>query len=224
MIGAEYGVENTAGYISRFIDLEYELPAASDEQFAELLFSRLEINDYFNGRSNGQTELRDLLKSAVQFSKMFGFSLRTFERYLTQMAVILRTTPPNKLFFPTFAAFLTALKVAKPTIFRDFVTEAISSEEVLKIAQNLPGGVEYFSSYQSVRVEAHLVTSFIDHDERGKIMERYVSMTLDESLSGEVQDRARAISETLKHNYLYENVNVVRYLAKKLNFAQGFAA
>jgi hypothetical protein len=114
-VKSQYGQEVDAdGFLRRFIDLNVNLPEPTIEKYCQLLFERLQLQEVFAKRRNGNSERDALMRAFVNLAKSYHFSLRVIEQCFTELNLILRTTPSNTRLFSYLLAFLVALKTARP--------------------------------------------------------------------------------------------------------------
>jgi hypothetical protein len=211
--------------VTRFIDLDYRVPEPSIEEFVQMLFSQLDVNCYFTESHVVRREGDSLLYSVVTISTMFGCSLRSIDRCLPQIVVIMRTTPKTEILYPSFIALLVILKIASSDEYDAFVRCATSGQDLVAHLKTLPGGSEYLSSHDSLFVEAFLVTAFID-DEKGlqDIKLAYEAKVGDESTPQREKNRAARIAKFLEDFYWEGRQHFIKALIAKIELTKEFVS
>lgn len=107
-------------YLRRFIDFSFQLPKPLTRAFAELLQTRFNMLDFFQGRSNAQVQYNRFLPAFINTSNWLDLDLRTQEQCFTRLNAIFRMWPAEK-YLPTDAfCVLVGLRVGKPELFESF--------------------------------------------------------------------------------------------------------
>lgn len=118
---------NVNGYLARFIDVEYTLPEPKPELYADFMYKRLELREFYSKRTcdneveYNQTILRELIR-------VFGLTLRIQEKLFFRLVTILNTTPMNNYLYEPLLTFLLCLKSADADLYYDICRFKISYE------------------------------------------------------------------------------------------------
>lgn len=164
-----YGKEmDEDGYLRRFIDLNINLPEPTIERFCESLFDKFKLDEVFEKRKSGRDEYETLLKVFTNLSKDYGFSLRVIEQCLTEINLVLRTTPPNYKLFPHLVALLVALKTHKPKTYSLLQRSELTHIEIKKILDDIKVELQNKDSiyeWMLVHFEVYLLYGYIKYED-----------------------------------------------------------
>ena len=143
-VKAVYGADFDAlGYLKRFIDIEFSLPAAGKNLFINHLLTHFELDAYFKGRTAGETvyDRENLLRTLSVVCS--GMSLRSIEQLLSKIKLISLTVPSNQYFYPEFMVFMLLVKEGYPEIYSEFSRPDVSGDELLSVVDNVfPGDMD----------------------------------------------------------------------------------
>jgi len=165
-----YGKEmDEDGYLRRFIDLNINLPEPTTENYCQSLFEKFQFGEVFEKRKNGMDEYDTLFRVFTNLSKDYRFSLRVIEQCLTEINLVLRTTPLNHKLFPHLVALLVALKTHKPKLYSLLQRSELTYTEVKKILDEITKELENKDSiyeWMLVHFEVYLLYGYIRHEDR----------------------------------------------------------
>jgi hypothetical protein len=211
------------GYLRRFIDLEYQLPEASSEDFCDYLLSQFGFEEFFGNRRGGDREKWDFLETFVKLSEVFGFSLRVQEQCFTRLSIVFRTTPPIRYpLFPPFLAFLIAFRAANRSLYNRFVAGEVSSQDVIGFIKEQPIGEDFMDEAHGVHVEAYLLSAHCRPGDLSHLIDGYYAKLEDDSVSKEQRHRYDTILGILKDLDRHRICPVVSYLAQKIEISERF--
>jgi hypothetical protein len=137
------------------------------------------------------------------------------------MLIILRTTPPNAYLFATQLVLLLCLRVANRELYTRYCNGHAAASDMLTYLRSVPGGATFIASPEGEWVEAHLVVGMTDDSAREAELARYREIAKQETISSEVQQRAKRIAG----HFLWIGTkvnNMTRYLFKKIEMAHRF--
>ncbi|WP_176955032.1 P-loop NTPase fold protein [Rhodoferax sp. OV413] len=159
---AVYGEKiNAQEYLRRFIDIEYALPVIKGKAFTELLLKKFDLDGAFEKRSH--PELRHDREQFVDFfsavADVAGLSLRTRERCITRLQVVIEQTPHNNYLFAPLIALLIVLRVINKDLFSSLQKGIASAMDVMEYLKGLPGGGGFVASHEGVVLEIGLILS-----------------------------------------------------------------
>lgn len=223
-IKAQYSPDMSVdGYLRRFIDLEYQLPAANVKDFCDYVFEQTNLKEFFRQRNErDQQEAVELLDVLKSLSEIFDFSLRVIEQCFTQLNIALLTIPNNRLIFPSFLAFLIALKAANRKLYNQFIKGEISSQQVLDSIKEQPKGNDFLNDDYGWRLEAHVRSAHCTHDDYASLINDYAAKAKDNTYSHEQQARFDYLARELSNFRVKRYFKPAEYLAKKIEISERF--
>ncbi|MEO5796556.1 MAG: P-loop NTPase fold protein [Rhodoferax sp.] len=171
---AVYGEKiNAQEYLRRFIDIEYMLPVIKGEAFTELLFKIFNLDEIFAKRSN--SELRYDRKHFVEFFSAIAdvteLSLRTRERCIARLQVVMDQTPENNYLFAPLIALLIVLRTINKSLFISLKNGSTAASDVMHYLRGLPGGLDFIETRMGILLEIGLVLA----DENGERKDEVLS-------------------------------------------------
>jgi hypothetical protein len=168
-IAAVYGQDiNAAEYLRRFIDLEYAIPAINNKKFVESLLSRFELDEIFASRASSETryDRSNIVDFFSALAEAIPLSLRTQERCMTRLRVVMDQTPANHYLDPVLVAVLIVLRASAPNLFEQLRLGTATHTDVMSYLGALPGGRKIVTNRLGMAIEAFLITA--DDDEERK--------------------------------------------------------
>ena len=168
-IAAVYGQDiNAAEYLRRFIDLEYAIPAINNKKFVESLLSRFELDEIFASRASSETryDRSNIVDFFSALAEAIPLSLRTQERCMTRLRVVMDQTPANDYLDPVLVAVLIVLRASAPNLFEQLRLGTATHTDVMSYLGALPGGRKIVTNRLGMAIEAFLITA--DDDEERK--------------------------------------------------------
>ena len=142
-IKAVYGAEiDAAEYLRRFFNLEYGIPIADTQRYISSLITRFDLDPIFNERNSSIT--RYDRKHFVEYLNIIaiamGLSLRTIERCITRLRIVMDQTPSNQILDPILLALLIVLHFNQPEYFSRIINGQVPPEDVIKDLTSLSNG------------------------------------------------------------------------------------
>ncbi len=132
-----YGTEfNTDGYLRRFIDQTYRLPLPVYEEFAYVLWQKLDLESII------QSHRKIIVyRSAPQLSSLFAtcaksfqLTLREQEQCMSKFRAIVIISKSNEIhLFPLFMFFLIMAQIKMPDAYNDFHIGTINLQQFYRI-------------------------------------------------------------------------------------------
>lgn len=194
---------DAAEYLRRFIDLEYGLPLASTKKFTTSLLVRSGLDRLFADRKGeGAQDGNYFIEFFTATADLFGLSLRTRERCITRLRVVMDQTPSNRYLEPILVALLLVLRSSAVDVFRGFVSGETSPEEVMTFLRGFPGAKELLKNRIELIMEAQLI-AFDPDDSRVEARNRRLTAAAASEHTDE-KERARA-GELLALRRHFEN-------------------
>ncbi|WP_339492276.1 KAP family P-loop NTPase fold protein [Pseudomonas sp. EA_15y_Pfl2_R67] len=152
-VNAVYGSEfDAAGYLKRFIDIEFSLPSAELDTYINHLFVSFDLDAYFAGRKGRDTAFDKENLIRVLNIVCGGMSLRSIEQLLTRIKLVSLTVPNNNYFYPEYTVFLLRVKDLYPAVYSNFCRKDFDGEEMLGvISKVLHGGEDIIWAKQYIQ-------------------------------------------------------------------------
>lgn len=201
-IASVYGVGiNSAEYLRRFIDLEYELPAASSKQFVTSLFSRFGLDEVFAKRTHHEL-IHDKQNFIAYFSELaqaISMSLRAQERCFTRLCVVMDQTPDNYYLEPIMVALLIALRSNNPALYKALVSGQATAKDLFKYLNGLTAGEILTSGRTGEIIEGYLIHLDIDDARSENIIKEYKAVAADEKQPKIERERALEVVRFIDH-------------------------
>lgn len=146
-VKAVYGADfDAAGYLKRFIDIEYGLPDPDLDVFVDYLFERNDFEAYF--RSSGAHDLQrdgQSLRSNMQLlAKSQRLSLRSIEQLFARLKLLIISTPANQPFHPDITLYLIYLKEYDRLAYEGFVVGGSEAQRSIDLIPEV-----FHSGYES---------------------------------------------------------------------------
>lgn len=159
-IAAVYGQDiNAPEYLRRFIDLEYAVPTIKTKKFVETLLARFGLDEIFATRTGSETryDRSNFIDFFSALAEAIPLSLRTQERCMTRLRVVMDQTPANYYLDPVLVAVLIVLRASSPQLFERLRLVTASAKDVMAYLSVLPGGQKIVTDRLGVVIEAYLI-------------------------------------------------------------------
>lgn len=132
-IRAIYGQDfDVRGYLRRFIDFNYALPAPQKGDFVEVLFKRFGFNKHFAKKQpQSRNEESQALQLFTDLFLLYHLTLREQEHCCAMLNAAIRITPDNVRLFPIPLCFLIVIKTKEPDLYKNFISGKISHFELI---------------------------------------------------------------------------------------------
>ncbi len=229
-IKAIYGHDmNVNGYLARFIDVEYTLPEPKPELYADFMYKRLELEDYYLKRvvdrdvHYNKTILSELIRA-------LRLTLRIQEKLFFRLVMVLNTTPNNYHLYEPLLTILLCLKSADTDLYYDTCRNKISYDNFKERLSKYDQLKEYFknSNKYGPSVEGALMWIFnpiSEISDIGKKLEKY------NEINGNINSEQRNEQQYLDYllnvynkfsGYDLSPQGVVSYLFKKIELCDSF--
>lgn len=221
-IKAVYGNNlNVNGYLRRFIDLDYILPAPEKGQFLKVLFKKHLFNDYFSSKTGEETryEGNHALEMFTELFELYNLTLREQEHCCTLLSLSIKTTPNNYKLHPLFLCFLIVLKIKDPGTYKKLINEELSPDQILEHLTALPGGRKLLDTNYGIALEAYIACSKPNRNEDNIIIRYKEISELNKVTEHEKQRAKRIIAILNDHNWDFYTLG---YLIKKIEIASRF--
>ncbi|PHV21849.1 hypothetical protein CSQ92_01715 [Janthinobacterium sp. BJB446] len=194
---AVYGERiNAAEYLRKFIDLEFGLPLPHNKKFVEMAVARSGLSALFSlhSQDGGAYQCGQFTRFLTLLSRILRLTLRTQERCITRMKLVLDQTPMGHSSNPIHVALLVVLRAVDQEFFYQTVKGILSPDEVLNFFRAKPEGENALNSTEGRILHALLVTED-RNDERKKEFKKKLIDIMNENSS--TRDDASKASEML---------------------------
>ena len=176
-IRAVYGEGlDAAGYLRRFIDVEYVLAQPNSKDYIEQLKESFGLSEYlrtWNQSSGLQTDLEHLVKTLAWLTDTFSLSLRDLEQLFARINLVLRATPANNYFYPELLVFLVVLRDRQPDRYTDFVQENGKLAPMLDYFNSLSEGMQNSDNTHIASLEGCLIAAKKDQETAVAALEKH---------------------------------------------------
>lgn len=201
---AVYGEKiNAPEYLRRFIDLEYGIPMTESKRYTKTLLTRFELDADFSKRNGQETryDKDNFVDVFTALADVHNLSLRTRERCIARLCIVMEQTPPNHYLDPMLLAFLMVLRLKNSDLFGRLCSGVGGPEEAMQYLSGLPGGSHFVAGRFGLMIEAYLIAAD-SNKERSEARHIALQRQVDEkdSLdSSAVKFRARELIEIRRH-------------------------
>lgn len=161
-----YGADFDAlGYLRRFIDIEYSLQRPELDKFIKQLFETFEFKPFFDARMNYkgiQQDAANLMSVFIMLAKTKQLSLRQVEQLFSKVNLVILSTKENKYLHPELLAFLLFAKEYHSNIYRRYIQEKGTPEEMIELLYTFLPEDERFESDECLLIESFLIGAKIN--------------------------------------------------------------
>lgn len=218
-----YGNEmDVDGYLRRFFDLVYKLPAPNIDNYVSYLFSSYDLSSFFNSRKIDQYEYDNLVQTITRLFKIFEFSLRTQEQIFTQLVFAFLSIPPKYFIFPFALGTLISLKAANEDLYTKYINHSATPKVVIDFIKSKPGGFEFFNSINGIINEAYLIGLSPVKKQYGEndfpLYNEYKEISKKENATDHEKERARRIGQILSSEKFENPEPILKYITNKIDF------
>lgn len=222
---AVYGERiNAPEYLRRFIDLEYALPTIQGKAFTEVLIKRFKLDEVFAKRNH--REFQYDMQHFVEFFTLVAdgtqLSLRTRERCMTRLQVVMDQTPETHFLFPPLVALLIVLRTTNPKLFTQLKSSSATASDVMTYLSELPEGNLVVKSRQGAIMEIGLLLGDENRERREQSLEQLRELAAKEGAS---QIRGGRASELVEAIRSFQNIHSggprLGYLLDKIDLSSG---
>lgn len=187
------------------------------------LAQKFKLKEFFDARFDArkeQEEFQPLRRTFAWLSEAFHLTLRVQEQCFTQFNIVLRTTARDHPIHPYFLAFLIALKAANPELYKRFVNQEATSDEVMQYLGKSKAGKDFVKDPHGAAVEAYLISAFLNREKLEGLVGTYRGKAEQQKGTAD-QERAATIFREL-HYISGKGPGVLNYLAKKIQMSERF--
>ncbi|MBD8656332.1 hypothetical protein IFT68_11965 [Oxalobacteraceae sp. CFBP 13730] len=142
-------------YLRKFIDLEFGLPNPPKTEFLKNAMQRAGISTAFEGQRHNLQD--QFIRFVSLLADVYGMSLRSIERCIVRLKVVIAVTPDDHTIHIFHVALLTVLRSIDKEVFDKIITGRIGGVEAMEYFRNLPGARGKFDDLDGNILEAILV-------------------------------------------------------------------
>lgn len=154
--GAVYGEKIDAQeYLRKFIDLEFGLPNPSKTEFLKNAIQRAGLTTSLKRRDHNVQDL--FVRFVSLLADVYGMSLRSIERCIVRLKVVMAVTPDDHDINVLHVALLSVLRSVDKEIFDRMISGQIGGIEAMHYFRQLPGARGRFDDQDGNILEAMLV-------------------------------------------------------------------
>ena len=138
-----YGDIKSDIYLRRFFDMEFNLPPANAEAFAQNLMRQHEMDDFFAELStsvNNNVHIEEFRTLMGRFPTLWNYldlSLRDIQNCVTLFALVSRNLKPGQYMYPWVLGLLITLKLKNLALYREFVQGSCQANAVIDFFDGL---------------------------------------------------------------------------------------
>lgn len=191
-VASVYGEKtDTQEYLRRFFDLEFGIPKIKSKPYTAVLLTRFGLDEVFATRKGElQYDKRHFVEYFSILADVFQLSLRTRERCVTLLAVVMHQTSENHYLDATLVSYLIALRAKRLEVFTALCSGTLSVEDAMEDLKKLPGGDKLLANRFGILLESYLLAA----DPITDRVDAYYKRLADFSISnhGDPSDLSRA--------------------------------
>ena len=187
---------DAAGYLRRFIDVEYSLAKPDPKDYIEQLKESFGLSDYFHLRSKS-SELRNdwecLAKTLGWLTDAFSLSLRDLEQLFARINLVLRATPENNFFYPALLAFLIVVRDRQAERYTAFVQQRGKLAPMLEYFNSISEGMRTGDNFHLAVLEGCLIAAKKKQDDAGAALVKHTTELKREPSDYQTQEYSRLV-------------------------------
>ncbi|MEO5363728.1 MAG: KAP family NTPase [Magnetococcus sp. DMHC-8] len=206
-----YGQEMDAeGYLRRFIDLEFNMPAPSLEKYCNHLWEHFGMQQLTDANPS-----RALLKIFTRMADSFQFDLRRTGQCFTELRIILSQRPDEVTH--VLIGFLLALKWGRPALYRNLVAGNLDVLELVnKLCADIGSLHPFFQTHIGTNMLACLIYSQTNIPDWSVINVNLNLAKYDTDYAGSIKAACQAVAHLVDRGQLQTT-------AKMLEFSERFS-
>lgn len=137
IIKTTYGADVDAfGYMRRFVDLSYSLPAADISGYCKEMFQRFDLMPYLTEREKDikikdPESFKSIEASIISMVKYFQLTLREIEKIFTKLAIVLKATPKDQCLYPYVLFVLLILHLKDNETYRQIINRKMTMLDIM---------------------------------------------------------------------------------------------
>ena len=212
-------------YLRKFIDLEFGLPKVSGVAFTELLLKKFDLDEAFAARSHSELRYdRDHFVSF--FSKLADvckLALRSQERCIARLKVVLDQTPSDHYLDPILVALLIVLRMKNKGLFSGLASGLSAPGDVVEYLKEMQGGKALMEDHAGAVMESMLIACDPDRKRgeatRAYLQEMAASPDIPEEVRGDYARRLDMVQNVFRG--MRRNTPSIPGIARKVDIVAG---
>lgn len=161
-------------YLRKFIDLEFTLPRPAIKDFVNSTIKRAGLDAAFNARSVSDKD--SIVRFITFLASIYGMSLRSIERSIVRLKLVVATVPKNYEMNPVHVALLVVLRSVDKEMFDKLLGKRISPMNALEHFRSLPHAGTRLESRDGQILEAILISELFNNEELEKYLQEQQSI------------------------------------------------
>lgn len=151
---------NTSEYLRRFIDVEFNLPKASNKPFTNHLVSKFSLKEKFDERKGELSyDFANFIETFNSLCGIFDLTLIAREQCFTKIAIALNNTPSNNYLFPELLTSLIILGATDKATYINFIFGSATVTSILDLIKSKNGGADFLKSRSGMVLECFFILS-----------------------------------------------------------------
>lgn len=214
---------DVSGYLRRFFDLEFNLPAGKTSSFVRAQIERFGLTEALRERATltGCDEIGETASSLERLFLAFGCNARDQERCFAQVVLVLKTCGiPHKINLGALLPMV-VLRIKQPETYRALVLRKVGPQEILGDLQSSTRGVSFLETTDGVSFE-WLLKALVFAGPAKHLLQLFES----ERQSASGSNREPAVVEVLewvKSGYLLDHRGKLSEFDKLINMVDHFS-
>lgn len=184
-------------YLRRFIDLEMGVPITNSKKFTERLISRFGLDPVFAERKGSEVayDKGNFIDFFTAIADALDLTLRTRERCLTRLSVVMDQTQSNHYLDPVLIALLIALRAKEPEMFRKVVDGRVGPSETMEFLAKQVSPIGSLNEQILLVLEAYLIVADPNKKRRLARIDKLSNIVDNEGPNDLVRGNARGLLE-----------------------------
>lgn len=150
-------------YLRKFIDLEFSLPRPAIKDFVKSTIKRAGLDADFNARSVSDKD--SVVRFITFLATIYGMSLRSIERSIVRLKLVMATLPKNFEMNPAHVALLVVLRSIDKDMFDKMLSGGIGPMKALDHFRSLPHAGNRLESRDGQILEAVLISELYTNEQ-----------------------------------------------------------
>jgi len=211
---------NTNGYLSRFIDFDYNLPKPDRKSFIEFTIGRHNLEDFFSSRlefPNLVNDKENIINMLNELFILFNFSLRDIEHVISQLTIVIKVTKKNEYLHPVFLCYLLTIRKKDLSLYKKVIERKFAIDEIMKIA-----GVDKITNLHYEQVLRAYLESSIAYPKNEDATSIYVDILNAPGVSDSLKEDAERMLNIIKDINFQHHGDIIEFLVKKIEISSSF--
>jgi KAP family P-loop domain len=230
-IQAVYGNIDADEYVSRFIDIDFNLPQPNYRIFIEAACKRMNLTDYYFAKDSAsrtnvhRDESNMFIQTFTSLAHQLGLSLRAAEHCLRIFFVVMKNVQPKNTVWPELMGLLILIRYKQPELYKQFITGKCDVMPLIDFLNEtfLNEQLEYALELKLLKINLYaLKTASYEHLQqiaKGATVNNTLLAKHDANMTADV---AHSLLEWTKHRHLtaIRSSDRISYLASLIELCQ----